>query len=364
MESTEKQYLDKEMPPNGLRLYNKLRLLAFFAWAGLGIGGLSSSIYGPQESVMLLGVHNHLGLIIAILSIITIFIISAGYTQLIELYPNGAGAYHVASKLLSPIAGVVSGSALLIGYVLTIAVSAAAGTEALFSILTPGVAEYKTALLCLFIIFIIFLNMNVPKQRLLPIIAVFVVFLASHLFIIAYSLITQALYIGEVVDVVSGDFRSTATNLGFFGIVLLIVYAYGIGAGTYTGLGFVSDTLPVNNGRIAKWGKPPLIFLSVSLSVLVSGLILSFVLFKINPSQGKTINAVLFSKITSDWGESASYIALVITLLSEAALLFVAVQTGFVAGPRILTNLAIDRWVPVRFASPSKIGRASCRERV
>ena len=65
----------------------------------------------------------------------TVFIISASYSQIIELFPTGGGGYLVASKLLSPTVGVVSGSALLIDYVLTITLSIASGADALFSLL-------------------------------------------------------------------------------------------------------------------------------------------------------------------------------------------------------------------------------------
>src|SRR5438067_10435746 len=64
---------------------------------------------------------------------LTVFIISYAYSRIIEHFPFGGGGYVVATKLLGPKAGVVSGSALLVDYVLTIAISVASGADALWS---------------------------------------------------------------------------------------------------------------------------------------------------------------------------------------------------------------------------------------
>ena len=117
------------------RIFHKLSLIAFFAWVGLGADGLSSSCYGPEETFKALNGHIYLSLLVAAASVATVFVISASYSQIIELFPAGGGGYLVASKLLSPGLGVVSGSALLIDYVLTITLSIASGADALFSLL-------------------------------------------------------------------------------------------------------------------------------------------------------------------------------------------------------------------------------------
>ena len=95
-------------------IFHKLSLIAFFAWVGLGADGLSSSCYGPEETFKALDGHIYLSLLVAAGAVITVFIISASYSQIIELFPTGGGGYLVASKLLSANAGVVSGCALLI----------------------------------------------------------------------------------------------------------------------------------------------------------------------------------------------------------------------------------------------------------
>jgi hypothetical protein len=125
------------------RLYDNTTLVALLAWVGLGADGLSSSCYGPEAAFLALGSHTYLSLFVALASILTIVVICASYSQIIEAFPSGGGGYLVASKLLSPTVGVVSGCALIGDYVLTIAISVASGTDALFSMLPVAWVHYK-----------------------------------------------------------------------------------------------------------------------------------------------------------------------------------------------------------------------------
>src|SRR2546430_10071527 len=115
------------------QLFHTLSLAAFLAWVGLGADGLSSSSYGPEEAFKNLGDHQYLAVFLALATAITVFIISAAFTKIIEHFPFGGGGYIVTSRLIGPRAGVVSGAALLIDYVLTCTTSIAAGGEAIFS---------------------------------------------------------------------------------------------------------------------------------------------------------------------------------------------------------------------------------------
>ncbi|HEX4045926.1 MAG TPA: amino acid transporter, partial [Gammaproteobacteria bacterium] len=120
-----------------------IALIALLAWVGLGADALSSSCYGPEEAYLALGANSHLALYVSAFTVITIFVIALGYNQVITLFPNGGGGYKVATKLLHPYAGLISGAALLVDYVLTIAVSVASGTDAIFSFLPLWLHEYK-----------------------------------------------------------------------------------------------------------------------------------------------------------------------------------------------------------------------------
>src|SRR5438132_11559069 len=99
-------------------LFHALSLAAFLAWVGLGADGLSSSSYGPEEAFKNLGDHQYLAIFLALATGFTVLVISAAYTKIIEHFPFGGGGYVVTARLLGPRAGVVSGAALLIDYVL------------------------------------------------------------------------------------------------------------------------------------------------------------------------------------------------------------------------------------------------------
>src|SRR5580700_3017775 len=120
--------------PLDSEIFHQMALVAFLAWVGLGADGLSSSAYGPEEAYRALSQqYHHLALYLAVATAFTVFIISASYNQIIEFFPSGGGGYVVASKLLNPWAGLVSGSALLVDYILTINLSIAAGVDAITS---------------------------------------------------------------------------------------------------------------------------------------------------------------------------------------------------------------------------------------
>ena len=77
------------------RIHHTLALIAFFAWVGLGSDGLSSSCYGPEEAFLQLGHHRHLSIYLVVAIVSTVFLISASYSYIIELFPSagrGLGA--------------------------------------------------------------------------------------------------------------------------------------------------------------------------------------------------------------------------------------------------------------------------------
>ncbi|MCX5716471.1 MAG: amino acid transporter, partial [Candidatus Omnitrophica bacterium] len=162
-EKIKKLVIGKARDPQDTSVFHKISLIAFFAWIGLGADGLSSSCYGPQEAFLALGGHNYLGIFVALMTVFTIFIITTSYSQIVELFPHGGGGYLVASKLLSPTAGMVSGCALLIDYVLTITVSIASGADAVFSLLPMQWHSYRLAFAISVLLVLMVLNMRGVK---------------------------------------------------------------------------------------------------------------------------------------------------------------------------------------------------------
>jgi hypothetical protein len=89
------------------------------------------------------GDYTFLAVFLAIATAVTVMILSLSYSRIIEHFPSGGGGYVVATKLLGRHAGVASGSALLVDYVLTISVSIASGADAVFNMLPMGWHHWK-----------------------------------------------------------------------------------------------------------------------------------------------------------------------------------------------------------------------------
>src|SRR5213075_1481503 len=135
--------IGKPLDPFSASTRQHIALAAFLAWVGLGADGLLSSAYGPEEAFKALGAHTHLGLYMAFATAATVFIISLAYNQVIELFLTGGGGYRVATSLIGPRAGLVSGAALIVDYVLTIAISIASGVDAIYSLMPASAGVFK-----------------------------------------------------------------------------------------------------------------------------------------------------------------------------------------------------------------------------
>jgi K+ transporter len=90
--------------------------------------------------------------------------------------------------------------------------------------------------------------------------------------------------------------------------------------------------------------------MAFSLGITVLGLLAAYSIFHLKHVPGKTMNASLLEAMTSGWSRWAGAPFVIVTLLSEAALLFVGAQTGFLDGPRVISNMAQDNWFPRRFS--------------
>ena len=334
------------------RLFHRLSLIPFLAWVGLGADGLSSSSYGPQEAFLALGQHTYLAVALALATAGTVIIIAWGYSHIIEQFPTGGGGYVVATKLLGEKAGVVSGNALLVDYVLTITTSIAAAGDALFSFLPPGWVAVKLPAEVLIIAGLTTLNIRGVKESVIALTPIFILFLITHTWLIGYGIGAHVTHVPAEVHAVTSGVRSGLTTLGIGGMLLLAIRAYSLGGGTYTGIEAVSNGLPIMREPKVHTGKRTMIYMAVSLSLVAAGLIVCYLLWGVTYVAGKTSNAVLVEKVAA--GFPAAHLLVVLTLFSEGALLVVAAQTGFTDGPRVLANMAVDSWVPRRFAGLSE----------
>ena len=169
-------------------IFHKISLIPVLAWIGLGADGLSSSSYGPEEAFRALGDHTYLAIFLALATALTVFIISYAYSRIIEHFPTGGGGYVVASHTLGEKAGVVSGSALLVDYMLTITVSIASCTDALFSFLPMGLHHLKLPFSIFLILILIILNLRGVKESVTVLAPIFIIFLVTHALMLGYGI--------------------------------------------------------------------------------------------------------------------------------------------------------------------------------
>jgi amino acid transporter len=331
-------------------------LMAFFAWVGLGADGLSSSAYGPEEAFKALGSHTHLSLYLALATAFTVFLISTAYNQVIELFPSGGGGYKVATQLLGPYVGLASGAALIVDYVLTIAISVASGVDAVFSSLPVSWQTHKLLIELLLTVFLIYLNLRGVKESIKILTPIFLAFVITHILIIFYGVGIRANEIPTVIHDTLNETSSMGHSLGWIFVAALFLKAYSLGGGTYTGIEAVSNNINALQEPRVHTGKLTMFYMASSLAFTASGIILLYLLWHATPAKdGSTLNAVAFHSVIGSLKLSPTLSQILVTtlLITEGALLFVAANTGLLGGPAVLANMAIDRWVPMQFSSLS-----------
>ncbi len=344
-----KLIIGKSRNLNDEKIFHRLTLVAFFAWIGLGSDGISSSCYGPEEAYRTLGTYPHLSIFVGIAILITIAIISSSYSQIIRLFPSGGGGYKVATKLLSSEIGMISGCSLLVDYILTISISVSSGADALFSLMPSGFLNFKMVFIVFGILVLLILNLRGVKESVFSLMPIFILFVLTHAFLILYSLIGNIDQIPVVFEKSSQDFYSASSTLGTLGVLALILKSFSMGAGTFTGMEAVSNSIPILKEPKMKTGLITMRYMAFSLGITVVGLFFAYSLFEVQPGITKTLNAVLLESFTSGWSHGWGIAFVSITLFSEAALLFIAAQTGFLDGPRVISSMAQDKWFPTRF---------------
>src|SRR5262245_55876315 len=158
--------------------------------------------------------HQHLALYLVVAIVGTVFLISASYSQIIEHFPTGGGGYLVATKLLGPVPGLVSGSALVVDYVLTIAISVASGCDAIFSFLPPDLLHYKLTAELVVVGWLTLLNLRGVKESVLTLTPIFIAFIVSHTVLIIHGVLRHGPELPRLLADTAADTRAATSQLG------------------------------------------------------------------------------------------------------------------------------------------------------
>lgn len=317
------------------RLSKKVGLAVFASDA------LSSSAYATEEMLLVLiaagttALYASVPLSIGITVVLGIVIFS--YRQTIYAYPNGASAYIVASANLGKYPGLVAASALLIDYVLTVAVSITAGVSAIVS-LVPDLHRYRV-LVAISVIFVItLLNLRGVRESG----AIFAVPTYAYLVLIGSLVLVGLLRYAQGLRIEPNDTTGAQGALTVF----LLLRAYSHGSTALTGVEAVSDGVQAFRKPVARNAATTLVVMGVLLAFLFVGLTVLARLYNIEgPSEHphRTVVALIALAV---FGDGPLFFAIQIATF---LILFLAANTSYSDFPRLANFLARDRFAPRQF---------------
>jgi amino acid transporter len=322
------------------------RLTKVKALAVFSSDNISSSAYGPEEIMRVLALAGTgaltlalpiAGLIIGMLAIVTI-----SYRQTIKAYPKGASSYIVASDNLGDRMGVIAASALLIGYVVTVAVSVSAGVAAMTSIV-PGLYPERVLIAVVAVVLLTLGNLRGIRESGTIFMAPTYLYAATMLGVVAFGIGRQLL--GDLPDYVAPEgwlaAEDTAAPLGLF----LLLRAFSQGAVALTGVEAISDGVPAfkppewRNARITlTWAATIFAVLFIGIAYLVTTLGIVP-----DPTEQRTVLSQLVLTLTG------SGPVLILAQVATALLLVLAANTSFADFPRLSSFLARDGFMPRQF---------------
>ncbi len=311
------------------------------ALAVLSSDALSSVAYATEEVLIPLSLFATAALAwsIPIASAIAalILIVTISYRQTIDAYPHGGGAYTVAKENLGVNAGLVAGAALLIDYILTVAVSVAAGIENIASAF-PELLPHKAMLGVVVIIVIMFLNLRGVRE------SANIFALPTYLFIFSFLVM---LVVG-VFRALSGDIPVVApvVHETYSAIpIFLLLRAFSSGCSALTGIEAISNGIPIFREPRQSNAKITMAWMSFILGGFFLGITLLAHSFGIIPKEGETAVSLLAHQIFgNDW-------FYYVVQASTTMILILAANTSYADFPRLSSLLAKDKYLPRQLAS-------------
>ncbi|WP_047522938.1 APC family permease [Microbacterium sp. ZOR0019] len=316
---------------------------------------LSSVAYAPQELVMILLIGGLTFLsftpLVAIAVVVLLVVVVLSYRQLIKAYPSGGGDYEVASKNLGEIPGVIVAAALLVDYVLTVAVSVASGVDNIISA-APGLDPLRVELAVGFVILIIIVNLRGVREASLVFAIPTYVFIGSVGIMIVTGLIRT--FLGDAPVASSHDFSVQAENLGQAAVILLILRAFSSGCSALTGVEAVSNGVPAFRAPKVRNAQSALVLMGSIAICLFAGLtalaLIAGVHYAENPCDligfdCSTPQPSLMAQIAAATFGGGS-IAFFIVQAATACVLLLAANTAFNGFPLLGAVLARDGYAP------------------
>ena len=261
-------------------VFHRLSLVAFLAWVGLGADGLSSSAYGPEEAFRALGSTRILALVLVAMTARHGRGDLASRTRTSSsTSPAAAAATSSRRSCSGAKVGVVSGCALLVDYVLTITVSIASALRPALELPAAGLAPYKLPVEFAVLVLLIVLNLRGVKESVTVLAPIFLVFIVTHAFAILYVLRDPSR--AACPSVFHGAARGLpqpSQRARLWPLVFILLRAYSLGGGTYTGIEAVSNGVAMLREPRVQTGKRTMILMAISLAFTAGGILFGYLL--------------------------------------------------------------------------------------
>ncbi|MEU4838269.1 APC family permease [Nocardia testacea] len=319
---------------------------------------MSSVAYAPEEIFLVLSVSGlagyayapWLGFAVAVVLVIVV----TSYRQNVHAYPSGGGDFEVVTTNLGPTAGLTVGSALLVDYVLTVAVSISSAASTIGSAI-PFVATHKVLFAVAAIVLITAMNLRGVREsgRLFALLSY--AFLFGMFTMLAWGLI-RIFVLGDEVRAESSGFelRAEEEHLAGLGLLFLLARAFSSGCAALTGVEAISNGVPAFRKPKSRNAATTLLMLGAIAIVLLLGMIVlarqAHVVFAEHPAQlvgapagyqQKTLIAQIAHAVFSGFTPGFYFVAVV-----TAVILVLAANTAFNGFPVLGSVLAQARFLP------------------
>ncbi|MBS4211237.1 APC family permease [Neobacillus rhizophilus] len=310
------------------------------ALAILSSDALSSVAYGPEQILIVLvtvgatAFWYSIPIAVGVLILLTALILS--YQQIIFAYPHGGGAYVVSKSNLGVNSGLVAGGSLLVDYILTVAVSVSAGTDAITSAF-PNLHGDNVGIAILFVLFITLLNLRGVTE------SASILAYPVYLFVLAlFILIGVGLYkilTGQIPPALHTPIGTPVAGISLF----ILLRAFASGSSALTGVEAISNAIPNFKDPAPKNAAKTLMAMGLLLAVLFSGIVYLAYYYGIAPRAEVTVVSQIAEHT---FGRNFMYYFIQGT---TALILILAANTGYSAFPLLAVNLAKDKFIPRMF---------------
>ncbi|MGX6444945.1 APC family permease [Neobacillus sp. K501] len=319
----------------GEQKINKTKALAI-----LSSDALSSVAYGPEQILIVLvtlgaaAFWYSVPIAIGVLILLTALILS--YRQIIFAYPHGGGAYVVSKSNLGVNPGLIAGGSLLVDYILTVAVSVSAGTDAITSAF-PNLHGFNVEIAIVFVILITILNLRGVTE------SASILAYPVYLFVLAlFILIGVGIYniaTGQVTPELHTPIGTPVAGISLF----ILLRAFASGSSALTGVEAISNAIPNFKDPAPNNAAKTLMMMGLLLAILFSGIVTLAYFYGISPRAEVTVVSQIAEEV---FGRNFMYFFIQGT---TALILILAANTGYSAFPLLAVNLAKDKFIPRMF---------------